>query len=65
MEIKVLASAESVAREGAAIIAAEAGAAIAARGRFILALSGGQTPWLMLRDLAGEDVPWTGFHVAQ
>jgi 6-phosphogluconolactonase len=65
MEIKVLASAESVAREGAAIIAAEARAAVAARGRFILAVSGGHTPWLMLRDLAGEDIPWNGVHVAQ
>jgi 6-phosphogluconolactonase len=65
MEIKVLAGAESVAREGAAIIAAEAQAALAARGRFILAASGGQTPWLMLRELAGEDVPWDGVHVAQ
>jgi 6-phosphogluconolactonase len=65
MEIKVLASAEAVAREGAAIIAAEARAAVAARGRFILAVSGGQTPWLMLRELAGEDVPWNRVHVAQ
>jgi 6-phosphogluconolactonase len=65
MEIKIRADAESVAREGAAIIAAEARAAVAARGRFILALSGGHTPWLMLRDLAGQDVPWNGVHVAQ
>jgi 6-phosphogluconolactonase len=58
MEIKILAGAESVAREGASIIAAEARAAVAARGRFILAVSGGHTPWRMLRDLAGQDVPW-------
>src|SRR6266478_3893233 len=54
MEIKILAGAESVAREGASIIAAEARGAVAARGRFILAVSGGHTPWLMLRDLAGH-----------
>jgi 6-phosphogluconolactonase/glucosamine-6-phosphate isomerase/deaminase len=60
MEIKVLAGAESVAREGAAIIAADAQAALAARGRFILAVSGGQTPWLMLRELAGEESLGTG-----
>jgi 6-phosphogluconolactonase len=65
MEIKVLADADSVAREGAAIIAAKARASVAARGRFILAISGGHTPWVMLRDLAGEDVPWSGIHVAQ
>jgi len=65
MEIKVLADAESVAREGAEIIAAKARASVAARGRFILAVSGGHTPWVMLRALAGEDVPWSGMHVAQ
>ena len=65
MEIKVLPNAEAVAREAAAIIAAEARAAVAACGHFVLAVSGGHTPWLMLRDLAGEDVPWSGVHVAQ
>jgi 6-phosphogluconolactonase len=65
MEIKVLTNAEAVAREGAAIIAARARAAVAARGRFIWAVSGGHTPWLMLRDLAGEDVPWNNLHLAQ
>jgi 6-phosphogluconolactonase len=38
---------------------------VAARGRFIVAVSGGHTPWLMLRALAGEDVPWAGVHVVQ
>ena len=65
MKIEVLADAESVAREGAAIIAAKARAAVAARGRFTIALSGGQTPWVMLRHLVGEDVPWSSIHVAQ
>jgi 6-phosphogluconolactonase len=65
MEIKVLADADAVAREAAAIIAAQARAAVAARGRYILAVSGGHTPWLMLHDLAGEDVPWSGVHMAQ
>ena len=49
----------------AAIIAAEARAAVAARGRFVVAVSGGHTPWLMLRALADEDVPWAGVHVVQ
>jgi 6-phosphogluconolactonase len=65
MEIKVLADTDAVAREAAAIIAAQARAAVAARGRYILAVSGGHTPWLMLRDLASEDVPWSAVHVAQ
>jgi 6-phosphogluconolactonase len=28
-------------------------------------LAGGRTPWLMLRALAGEDVPWQAVHVVQ
>jgi 6-phosphogluconolactonase len=30
-----------------------------------MAVSGGHTPWLMLRALAGEDVPWSSIHVVQ
>ena len=46
-------------------IAADARAAVAARGRFIMAVSGGHTPWIMLRALAGEEVPWKDVHVFQ
>jgi 6-phosphogluconolactonase len=38
---------------------------VTARGRFALAVSGGHTPWLMLRRLAAEDVPWPGVDVFQ
>jgi 6-phosphogluconolactonase len=38
---------------------------VAARGRFIVAFSGGHTPWQMLRALAEEEVPWAGVHVVQ
>src|SRR5271157_200020 len=65
MKIEVLADADAVAREAAAIIASEARTTVAARGRFIVAVSGGHTPWLMLRTLADEKVPWAGVHVAQ
>jgi 6-phosphogluconolactonase len=65
MEIEVLADPESVARKAAGVIAAEARAAIAARGRFVVAISGGHTPWIMLRDLADEGIPWTGVHIVQ
>lgn len=65
MKIEVLADADLVARAAAAIIAAEARSAVAARGRFIVAVSGGRTPWRMLRALAGEQVPWEGVHVVQ
>jgi 6-phosphogluconolactonase len=65
MRVEVFADAESVARQAAALIAGEARAAVAARGRFIMAVSGGHTPWLMLRALSGEDVPWQSIHVVQ
>jgi 6-phosphogluconolactonase len=65
MKIEVLANVDSVARKAAAIIAAEARSAVAARGRFLMAVSGGHTPWLMLRALVGEDVPWASVHVVQ
>jgi 6-phosphogluconolactonase len=65
MKIDILADADAVAKEAAAIIAAEARAAVAARGRFIMAVSGGHTPWQMLRALADEEVPWAGVHIVQ
>ena len=65
METEVLADAGAVARWAAALIAAEAREAVAARGRFIVAVSGGHTPWLMLRALAGEDVPWDAVQLVQ
>ena len=65
MDIEVLNDADAVARKAAAIIAGEARQVVAARGRFVLAVSGGHTPWLMLRALANEDVPWNDVHVAQ
>jgi len=30
-----------------------------------MAVSGGKTPWIMLRDLAQQEVPWNGVHVVQ
>jgi 6-phosphogluconolactonase len=65
MEIRVLADAGAVANEAAKVIAAEARAAVAARGRFVVAVSGGRTPRVMLRVLAGEKVPWQAVHVVQ
>lgn len=65
MRIEALADADAVARAGAAVTAEEARAAVAARGRFVMALSGGRTPWTMLRALADEDMPWPSVHVVQ
>ena len=65
MQIQVLPDADAVAKRAAELIAAKARSAVVARGRFILAVSGGRTPWQMLRSLGGEDVPWKGVHVVQ
>ena len=65
MKIEIFPDADAVARKGAEIIAAEARAAVKARGRFIVAVSGGHTPWQMLRTLANEDVPWESVNVVQ
>jgi 6-phosphogluconolactonase len=65
MKIEVLDTAEEVADEAAAIIASDAKIAVTARGRFVMAVSGGHTPWAMLRALAGKQVPWDSVHVLQ
>ena len=65
IELEILNSADSVAERAAALIAEEAERAVAARGRFVLAVSGGRTPWQMLRALASADVPWPAMHIAQ
>jgi 6-phosphogluconolactonase len=65
MNIEVLENADSVAERAAGIIAENARAAVAARGRFVMAVSGGHTPWLMLRRLAMNELSWSAVHVAQ
>ncbi len=65
MDIEVLADSESVAQRAAAVIANEAWEAVAARGRFVLAVSGGHTPWLMLREFAKAAIPWQAIQIVQ
>lgn len=65
MDIEVLADSGSVAQRGAAVIADAAKEAVASRGRFVIAVSGGHTPWLMLRQLAGTAIPWEAVHIVQ
>jgi 6-phosphogluconolactonase len=65
MKIEILADADAVARRAASFIAAQARAAVDARGRFTMAVSGGHTPWVMLRDLAEDEVPWGDLHLLQ
>lgn len=65
MKIEVLDDADAVAEEAAAIIATDARRAVDARGRFTLAVSGGHTPWVMLRALSEMQVPWKHVHILQ
>jgi len=65
LKVEVFADADAVARQAAELIAVEASAAVAARGRFVVAVSGGHTPWAMLRALSAEDVPWPNVYVTQ
>jgi 6-phosphogluconolactonase len=65
MNIEVFDSADLVAQKAAVMIASEARLAAASRGRFLMAVSGGHTPWVMLRALVNQDVPWPAVHVVQ
>lgn len=51
--IRVLADAESLDQEAAALFVRRAGSAVKERGRFSVALAGGDTPRGMYRRLAG------------
>ena len=55
----------SVAQKAAAIIAEDAWDAVSSRGLFVMAVSGGHTPWLMLRALAAIGIPWRAVHIFQ
>jgi 6-phosphogluconolactonase len=54
LQVEILPDAQAVAERGAEIVAAAAAEAVAARGRFTLAVSGGRTPWAMFAALAGR-----------
>lgn len=65
LNIEVQDDAAAVAHRAAAWIAAVGRDAIAQRGRFVLALSGGRTPWQTLHILAEETIDWDRIHVVQ
>jgi 6-phosphogluconolactonase len=58
-------TAEAAAAEAAAEIARRARAAVADRGTFTLAISGGRSPWTMLAHLADLEMPWAGTTIFQ
>jgi 6-phosphogluconolactonase len=64
-EIEILPDHDAVARRGAAVVAEAARGAVAARGRFTFAVSGGTTPWAMFAHLAGEEMPWSSTAIYQ
>jgi 6-phosphogluconolactonase len=65
--VHLIATADAAAAALAAAeeIAAACREAVAARGRALIAVSGGETPWRMLEQLRGLDLPWEKIHVAQ
>ena len=65
MRIQVHSDADAAATAGAKFIAAKAHEAVAARGRFVMAVSGGHVPWQMFRILASETMPWKDVHITQ
>jgi 6-phosphogluconolactonase len=65
MHLNMYPDEDTVAAKAAAFIADEARASVRARGRFTLAVSGGRTPWIMLRSLAREDMPWDRLELFQ
>jgi 6-phosphogluconolactonase len=54
----VLADSGAVARRGAEYVVQRAQDAVARRGAFTFAVSGGTTPWAMFASLRGADMPW-------
>src|SRR5580704_8423856 len=65
LSVEVLDTADAVANRAAQEIAALAREAIDARGRFLFAVSGGHTPWVMLRALAAAQIEWPAVRVFQ
>lgn len=64
-ELRSLADPDAVAEAGASFVAERARAAVASRGLFTFAVSGGHTPWAMFAKLAAETVPWDAVVIYQ
>jgi 6-phosphogluconolactonase len=59
VELEVVADERAAARRGAELIAEAGRGAVAERGFYALAMSGGRTPWAMLAELGPlEEMPW-------
>lgn len=58
MEIRTFQTTEDVAQEAAVYIADRIRENVSRKGFFTMAISGGRTPWAMMKELAKEDLPW-------
>jgi 6-phosphogluconolactonase len=65
LNLVVLPDADAVAQRAAEFIHAAALRAVAARGTFAFAVSGGRTPWRMLTALGALAMPWDRTHLFQ
>jgi 6-phosphogluconolactonase len=65
MKTEILENVDLVAQRAAELIAEDARVGVATRGSFVMALSGGTTPWAMLRALRKEEVFWPAIQVVQ
>jgi 6-phosphogluconolactonase len=65
LNLEVLDTPDAVAKRAAQAIAAIAREAIETRSRFLFAVSGGHTPWVMLRALADAQIPWPAVRIFQ
>jgi 6-phosphogluconolactonase len=58
MEIRTFQTAEEVAKEAANYLADRIREQLAKKNFFTMAISGGRTPWEMIKELAKEDLEW-------
>jgi 6-phosphogluconolactonase len=65
MRVEIFPDADAAAEHTAQFMAQAARAAIAARGRFVCAVSGGTEPWIAFRRLATQDLDWRSIFIAQ
>ncbi|MFN0054572.1 MAG: 6-phosphogluconolactonase [Planctomycetales bacterium] len=65
MQYEILPDSLAVGQRGAALVAQAARQAVQDRGQFLLAVSGGSTPWQMLSQLAAEALPWEQVQILQ
>ena len=65
MQIEIVPDGEQPRTEGSPVDRCRGAAAVSARGRFVLAVSGGKNPWVMFGLLAKENLPWDKIAIIQ